>query len=486
MSTDRRSFSQRNLETRQEGSLGPLLLEALHVPSASGYLLTHGFHPYPGRFHPHLARTLLRGLPAAAGLALPGTRVLDAFMGGGTTLVEAQLAGLPSIGNDLNPIAGIVARERTRPRSPAQAQEVQSESRRIAGQVEALRREKSRPRVQLPGIYRLTPHYAPHLLAELMQWIRLVSELPNGPVRETLRAVFSSAVVKFSNQAADSTPEERKSPTIAKGAPSRFLVQKAEELVQAQVDLGRLLGVNPPSVRLLEEDARLLPSLGWGEADLALMSPPYPGTYDYYLQHRLRMDWLGLDGQGLLDAELGPRRAQRVELGKRSQVHEGKSNPKSLSGVHEKQGEAASQRHAPKGKPGFRQAPAASGTAAPTARARRPVAEPVEPPTQQTAREQELPRSLSSDWRDTLVTLARVLKPEGTAFLVIGDWMDSGHAVDGCAVLTRAAESKGWRVASSASIRRAPHSPAERQAFKRRGKWEHLIYLVRAQSEPAA
>ncbi len=436
----RRSFSQPNLEARQEGPLGALLAAALHMPKETGYTLTHAFHPYPGRFHPHLPRTLLRGLPAEAGLATPGTRVLDPFMGGGTALVEARLAGLPCIGNDLNPIAVLVARERTRPRTQAQALQVLGEARRIAGQVQALRREKNPPRVQLPGLQRLTPHYAPHLLAELMQWIRLIDGLPEGAVRQSLRAVFSSAVVKYSNQATDSTPEERKTPTIAKGAPSRFLVLKTEELVQSQLDLGRLLGAHPAPVRLLEEDARLLPSLGWGEADLALTSPPYPGTYDYYLHHRLRLDWLGLDGQALLDAELFPRRAQLAV-----------------------QRAAAKATHA-----------AAPPVPHPTPKGRRkPEAQPVP------ARPKRGDRSLSSDWRDMLVALARVLKPEGAAFLVIGDWMDEGHAVDGGAVLTRAAQDKGWHVASSASARRLPHSKAEHRAFLRRGKWEHLLHMVR-------
>lgn len=443
----RRSFSQQNLEERHTGPLGALLAEALHVPKTPGYTLTHAFHPYPGRFHPHLARTLLRKLPrlsagteAETEAGRTGARVLDPFMGGGTTLVEARLAGLPSIGNDLNPVALLVARERTRPRTPAQAIQVLNEARRIAGQVQALRKEKNAPRAQLPGLHRLTPHYAPHLLAELMQWIRLIDGLPDGPVRHSLRAVFSSAVVKYSNQATDSAPEERKTPTIAKGAPSRFLVLKAEELVQAQVDLGRLVGAHPAPVRLLEEDARLLPSLGWGEVDLVLTSPPYPGTYDYYLHHRLRLDWLGLDGQALLDAELFPRRAQ-----------------------------LAAQAQAAK-------APAPKPVPHPTPKGRR---KPAPKPAPAAPRHAAGDRSLSSDWRDTLVALARVLKPGGATYLVIGDWIDEGHAVDGGAVLTRAAEAKGWHVASSASIRRVPHTKAEHRAFERRGKWEHLLHLVR-------
>ncbi|HUJ76084.1 MAG TPA: hypothetical protein VL359_14570 [bacterium] len=326
-------------------------------------------------------------------------------MGGGTTLVEGLLAGLDVVGSDLNPIAVLVARERTRLRSPAQALRVLGEARRIAGQVEALRRERKPPRLQLAELHRITPHYAPHLLAELMQWLRLVNGLDPSDTRETLRAVFSSAVVKFSNQASDSSSELRPSPSVAKGAVTRFLVAKCEQLVQAQVDLARRVP-RRGQVRLLQEDARLLPTLGWGEVDWILTSPPYPGVYDYHQHHRLRMDWLELDDQPLLQGELAPRRAQG-------------------------------------------------------------------------ALAEEPGRSLSSEFRDVLGTLARVLKPGGGLLLVVGDWLDRGHAVNGAAVLRRAAQDKGWRVESWAAMRRETRSRPERRAYARLGKWEHLLYLVR-------
>lgn len=424
----RRSFSQANLEERCEGPLGERLLQALRVPPEPGYQLTHAFHPYPGRFHPALPRLLLQ-----EGLR-PGQTVLDPFMGGGTTLVEAMLLGIHAIGNDLNPVAVLVARERTRARTPVQAAKTLSEAKRIAGIVEGLRREKRTPRYENPNLRRIAPHYAPHLLAELAQWMRLIDGLPPHPdpaaaVRETLRAVFSAAVVKYSNQPSDSQPAAvgvpgapgaaaPAPPTVPKGAISRFLVAKCAELTRAQVDLYQRLPRPFPHVRLLQEDARLLPSLGWGVADAVITSPPYPGTYDYARQHALRMAWLGLDAAAFERGELAPRREQALNAA------------------------LTSSRGAP--------------PAAPAAR-----------------------ESWSAGLRDVMLTLARVLKPGGSLYLVLGDWMDEGHAVDAAALLRRAAADKGWQLGSWASVRREAHSHRERRAFAKRGKWEHLLQFLR-------
>jgi len=308
----RRSFSQANLDARSEGPLGAMLATALSAPRESGYRLTHAFHPYPGRFHPALPRTVFRGMLQARrenrGSSDPKLHVLDPFVGGGTTLIEAMLLGLPATGNDLNPVAVMVARERTRTRNKTEAAGVDKEVRRIAEEVEALRREKNPPRANPSRIHQLTPHYQPHLLAELMQWLRLIEMLRPGPLRETLRAVFSSSVVKFSNLVSDSRPEAGPPPRYPKGAVTRFLVGKCRQLTDAQIDLGQRLPPAIPRPVLLEEDARLLPSVEADSVSLVLTSPPYPGTYDYHHQHQLRMDWLEMDGSALLMGEVSSRR----------------------------------------------------------------------------------------------------------------------------------------------------------------------------------
>ncbi|MDH5753452.1 MAG: site-specific DNA-methyltransferase, partial [Deltaproteobacteria bacterium] len=230
----RRSFSQKALEVESSGPLGEVLAGALTKSGESGYRLTHSFHPYPGRFHPGLPELILQRV------ARPGQWILDPFMGGGSTLVEALLQGLGAMGNDLNPVARLVARERTRCREPAEAAALQGEAARIAGLVEALRNDRHPPRFTRRELGPLRKHYQPHLLAELTQWIRLIEDVKAFKVRETLRAVFSSAVVKFSNRASDSSQEEQQT-SYPKGAVTRFLTAKTGELAQAQRELARRL-----------------------------------------------------------------------------------------------------------------------------------------------------------------------------------------------------------------------------------------------------
>lgn len=71
----------------------------------SGY--THGFYQYPARFSPIFARTAIEIFTE------PGDIVLDPFMGGATTLVEARALGRRSIGTDVNELSFFLAQAKT-------------------------------------------------------------------------------------------------------------------------------------------------------------------------------------------------------------------------------------------------------------------------------------------------------------------------------------------------------------------------------------
>lgn len=81
-------------------------LEAVHnrEPVAG---LTHGFYRYPARFSPLFARAVIKRFTE------PGDIVLDPFMGGGTTLVEARALGRRAIGADINALAVFIAQVKT-------------------------------------------------------------------------------------------------------------------------------------------------------------------------------------------------------------------------------------------------------------------------------------------------------------------------------------------------------------------------------------
>ena len=71
--------------------------------------LTHWIYPYRGKFHPQMVRALLNILEAQ-----PGWRVLDPYVGSGTTAVEASLLGIDCIGVDISPLCALLTRVKTR------------------------------------------------------------------------------------------------------------------------------------------------------------------------------------------------------------------------------------------------------------------------------------------------------------------------------------------------------------------------------------
>lgn len=93
------------------------LTEALHTRAqVSGY--THTFYKYPARFSPQFAASVIQALTK------PGDLVIDPFMGGGTTIVEAIAAGRLALGCDVNPLAAFIAAAKTSPLTKEEANEI--------------------------------------------------------------------------------------------------------------------------------------------------------------------------------------------------------------------------------------------------------------------------------------------------------------------------------------------------------------------------
>src|SRR5258708_36254739 len=72
---------------------------------------THNFYRYPARFSPLFVREVIFQCSSS------GDTVLDPFMGGGTTVVEALSMGRRAIGVDINSLAHFVASVKTTPLS---------------------------------------------------------------------------------------------------------------------------------------------------------------------------------------------------------------------------------------------------------------------------------------------------------------------------------------------------------------------------------
>lgn len=158
--------------------------------------VTHGLHPYKGKFYPQLAKGLINQL------RLPyGARILDPFCGSGTTLLEGHLNGYATYGCDLNPLAARIARAKTSVLEvdPDVLTEV------VAAVIEAVETAPEKLPVALD-------QFAPECLEEIGRWfaepvaqklnwlLKVIRSGSNGSVREFLEVVLSSIIRDISQQ----------------------------------------------------------------------------------------------------------------------------------------------------------------------------------------------------------------------------------------------------------------------------------------------
>jgi len=82
-----------------------ILAGATDAAPVSG--LTHNYYRYPARFSPQFARAII------SAFSEPGDLILDPFMGGGTSLVEARALGRSAIGTDISSLAAFISEVKT-------------------------------------------------------------------------------------------------------------------------------------------------------------------------------------------------------------------------------------------------------------------------------------------------------------------------------------------------------------------------------------
>jgi DNA methylase len=235
--------------------------------------LTHETYRYPARFSPDLVRA------AVGAFSAPGDYVLDPFLGGGTTAVEALAAGRRVIGFDVNELSLVLTRAKTMPlrRKDLDALDRWLATSNVRGTVPA----KSDPRLL----------NAPE---EMVQALRpALATLPGLPAkaRDAARAVLLQA-----GQWAIDGREHPVSPALLLQAADRALC----DLKVGLLELSRAstaAGVRPGEMkrrRVLRHEAALDAATGRAlgrlrkRARLVVTSPPYPGVHVLYHRWQVR------------------------------------------------------------------------------------------------------------------------------------------------------------------------------------------------------
>lgn len=257
--------------------------------------LIHTIHPYPAKFIPQIPRKLIE-------LFYPGdsTVVLDPFCGSGTTMVEAIDMGLDTIGIDVNPLACLITRVKTTPLPPGFYDVARQAIREAQNQV-------SKDLVQVPMIPRLDHWFKPDIQKVLAALVEQINQEEQIPLREALQVTLSSIITKVSNQESDTRYAAIDKDVSAEDVFDYFEqgVANVGRALYSLTDnlfrhLGRATTLNRDLLTVTPED---LPS----NIGLVVTSPPYPNAYEYWLYHKYRMYWLGMNPVDVRQREIGAR-----------------------------------------------------------------------------------------------------------------------------------------------------------------------------------
>ena len=260
--------------------------------------LTHSLHPYPAKFPPQLPNSRLTQFGTR------GQTVLDPFCGSGTTLVEARLLGFNAIGVDVNGLSSLLSKVKATPLTDNEIKAVKAFINVIEN--EDFQWEMNRPQIEVKQIEGLEHWFQHNVAEELTHLLNLLNKLENDNVKDFLKIVVSSIIVKVSNQESD-TRFAAKDKGIKNNFTFRQFINKANEYLERITEFSKRVTSNN-YLKLLNADSRSLTMLEDESVDIIITSPPYANTYDYYLYHKFRKRWLDIDVKYAQNNEIGSRR----------------------------------------------------------------------------------------------------------------------------------------------------------------------------------
>ena len=255
--------------------------------------VTHGLHPYKGKFYPQLAKALIN----LCGLT-PGARLFDPFCGSGTTLLEAYLNGYESYGCDLNPLAAQIARVKIGILD-VPPDVVREAIGSVVSKVE--RPPKDIPEdwdqfdpICIPEIHRW---FAKPISAKLNWLIRVIRSTSDGIVRDYLEAVLSSIIREVSHQSPKDLRVRKRRAPFADADVFGLYLSTLEHQYNKLEKFWSVRGYAPERFcrsHVIEGDSRdpdTVSRLGLdsGSVDLILTSPPYATALPYIDTDRLSL-----------------------------------------------------------------------------------------------------------------------------------------------------------------------------------------------------
>ena len=255
---------------------------------------THGYHRYPAKFVPQLVEKLIDEYVTDT-----NAHVNDPFMGSGTTIVTAISRGFKASGTDINKIAHLITKVKSKPIEPAY---LEKKIRELLSRLSFLDQSRCsifnneiRPKIPEKHIERINYWFSEEHKNELGTILAVISNEEDVTLREFFLVAFSNILKNCSIWSKGSTKPTRdfkKSPTDPYSALRRHLtkMQKGNNeffhVVPCSDNSDEHLNVQISSAK-----KQPVPD---NSVDLIVSSSPYVTSYEYADLHQLSTIWLDL------------------------------------------------------------------------------------------------------------------------------------------------------------------------------------------------
>lgn len=271
--------------------------------------LTHNFYRYPARFSPKFVRAAIHAFTE------PGDLVLDPFVGGGTTLVEAMVSGRHAIGADISSLATFVSEVKTTLYSEVELERLTRWANRIAKGINISAPAKRDEKYEAAGY---TKHLNGAATWRLKRAIQQVLSSTRRLETPRLEAFARCVILRTAQWALNG---RKKLPSINDFRD--MLVEDSGAMLAGSRELREAVehsGHQAPSIHCLNRTTNGLENdklfADGQKPRLIVTSPPYPGVHVLY--HRWQVDgrketpapfWIAnkLDGAGAAYYTMGSR-----------------------------------------------------------------------------------------------------------------------------------------------------------------------------------